>query len=100
MSHQELEISFYPPNTVKATMSLYKFDGITPITDCTTHSIKVIDPDGKVHSEDTTPTNNTDGTYTSWVNIIITNPLGVYDFIWSIVYDSKSSTEKVQFKVE
>ena len=100
MSHQEMEITFFPPNTVRATLTLYKYDGVTLITDCTTHSVKAIEPDGTEHSEETSPTNNEDGTYTAWLSILADDPLGVYEITWSITYDSKPSTIKAQFKVE
>ncbi len=100
MSHQELEITFVPPNTIRCTLTLYEFDRTTPITDCSTHSVKAVEPDGTEHSEETSPTNNSDGTYTQDFIILNTDPLGVYDLIWSITYDAKPSTEKVQFKVK
>lgn len=99
MSHQELEITFPSYNTIRATLTLADFDG-TAISDCTSHDIYVFEPDGTQHSNETSPTNNGDGTYTQYFTLAIDDPEGVYKLDWRIIYATKPNREVVKFKVE
>lgn len=101
MSHQSLDLTFVPPNTIRVTLTLTDFDG-TAITDCATHAVTVTKPDGTTHSSytQTDVTNKGDGTYTLDIPIASDDDLGVYELLWTITYSSQESSAPAKFKVE
>jgi len=96
-----MEITFIPPNTIRARLTLTDFDD-SSITNCSTHAITVTDPLAASHStyDADDVTNNEDGTYDLYVPIAADDELGVYTLKWTITHGSKLSSDEVKFKVE
>jgi len=87
-------------NTITLVLTLKEPNG-TPITNCTNHVIKVYKPNHTQSDGDyTSPTNNSDGTYTQKIFISPTDPKGFWYIEWNIVYNGDPQRKRYDFRTE
>lgn len=99
MSVESVDVTLVAPDTIRAILTLNDFDG-NPITSGVTHDIDLNKPDGTLYKNETSPTDNLDGTYTQYFILTDGSDSGVYELLWTATKSSRPTTVKGKVKVE